>query len=140
MALPTEDGFSTVGDMGWLDTEGYLYIADRRTDMIISGGSNVFPAEVEAALCEHPAIAEAAVVGVTDEHWGRRVHALVVVESNSEAPEIDDLRRYMSSRLVSYKTPKTYELCDQLEYTDVGKINRKLLTEKCNAVDNQLAT
>ena len=71
----TDDGFGTVGDMGYLDDEGYLYLADRRVDLIITGGANVFPAEVEAALIDHPQIADVVVVGLKDEEWGRRVHA-----------------------------------------------------------------
>src|SRR5919205_4395621 len=73
----TADGFASLGDLGWLDEDGYLYIADRRVDMIVSGGANVYPAEVEAALSEHPALADVAVIGVPDEEWGRRVHAVV---------------------------------------------------------------
>jgi bile acid-coenzyme A ligase len=74
--LPTTaDGFTSAGDLGHLDAEGYLYIADRRTDMIVSGGANVFPAEVESALIDHPGIADVVVIGLTDEQWGRRVHA-----------------------------------------------------------------
>ena len=75
--LSTVDGFVTVGDMGRLDEEGYLYVADRRVDMIVTGAVNVFPAEVEAALSEHPAIADVIVVGLRDPEWGRRVHAIV---------------------------------------------------------------
>ena len=76
--LPTTaDGFGTAGDMGRLDEEGYLYLADRRVDMIVTGGANVFPAEVEAVLSEHPGIADAVVVGLADPEWGRRVHAIV---------------------------------------------------------------
>ena len=76
--LPTTaDGFGTAGDMGRLDDEGYLYLADRRVDMIITGGANVFPAEVEAVLSEHPGIADAVVIGLADPEWGRRVHAIV---------------------------------------------------------------
>ena len=76
-AKTTVDGFTSVGDLGWVDEEGYLYIADRRTDMIITGGANVFAAEVEAALGEHPGIADLAVIGVPDEAWGKRVHAII---------------------------------------------------------------
>ena len=73
----TDDGFQTVGDMGYLDDDGYLYIVDRRVDMIITGGANVFPAEVEAALIDHPKIADVVVIGLKDDEWGRRVHAIV---------------------------------------------------------------
>ena len=73
----TADGFTSVGDLGWLDEDGFLYMADRRVDMIVTGAVNVFPAEVEAALSEHPAIADVVVVGLRDPEWGRRVHAIV---------------------------------------------------------------
>src|SRR5690606_3157498 len=73
----TDDGFTSIGDLGWLDEDGYLYVADRRVDMIVSGGANVFPAEVEAALSEHPAVHDVVVIGLPDPEWGRRVHAIV---------------------------------------------------------------
>ncbi len=74
---PTADGFRTVGDMGWLDDDGYLHLADRRVDLILSGGANVFPAEVETALIDHPAVADVVVIGLPDADWGQRVHAVV---------------------------------------------------------------
>ena len=73
----TEDGFRSAGDIGYLDEDGYLYIVDRRVDMIITGGANVFPAEVESALAGHPGIADVVVIGLADPQWGRRVHAVV---------------------------------------------------------------
>ena len=73
----TVDGFSTGGDLGWLEPEGYLHIVDRRVDMIITGGANVFPAEVETALIDHPGIADVVVIGLQDPEWGRRVHAVI---------------------------------------------------------------
>ena len=76
-ASVTDDGFIGVGDVGWLDDDGYLYIADRRTDLIVSGGANVYPAEVEAALGEHPQVADVVVIGLPDPEWGQRVHAVV---------------------------------------------------------------
>ena len=74
---PTEDGFATAGDVGYLDGDGYLSLLDRRVDLIVTGGANVFPAEVEAALIDHPMIADVIVVGLRDPPWGRRVHAIV---------------------------------------------------------------
>ena len=76
----TTDGLATVGDMGHVDADGYLYLADRRVDMIISGGANVFPAEVEAALIDHPAVADVVVIGLRDPEWGQRVHAIIEVK------------------------------------------------------------
>src|SRR5262249_34571468 len=73
----TGDGFCSVGDLGYLDDDGYLYLVDRRADMIISGGANVYPAEVETALIDHPKVADVVVVGLKDNEWGRRVHAII---------------------------------------------------------------
>ncbi len=76
----TAAGLATVGDMGHVDDDGYLYLADRRVDLIISGGANVFPAEVEAALIDHPAVADVVVIGLRDPEWGQRVHAIIEVK------------------------------------------------------------
>ena len=125
----TPDGYRSVGDMGWLDADGYLYIADRRTDMIITGGANVFPAEVEAVLKRHPAVRDVAVVGLTDKTWGKRVHAVVVAKDPDRSPAPEDLDRFMSREIVGYKKPKTYEFRTALPYTDVGKVDRRRLAE-----------
>src|SRR3546814_17047529 len=82
----TPDGFGTVGDMGYLDDDGYLYLIDRRVDLIITGGANVFPAEVEAALIAHPKVAAAVVVGLKDAEWGRRVTPTVEPAAPSDPP------------------------------------------------------
>lgn len=108
-ALPsTADGFRSAGDIGRLDQDGYLYIVDRRADMIISGGANVFPAEVEAALAGHPDIADVVVIGLTDQHWGRRVHAVVQRAASSSLTD-HQVIQYAKSRLAGYKVPKTVE-------------------------------
>lgn len=125
----TSDGFSTVGDMGRLDEEGYLFIADRRTDMIISGGVNIFPAEVEAALLKHFAVAAVAVVGLPDDRWGRRVHAVLVPADAQTCPSEQELDRFLRDELLPYKRPKSYEFWCELPYTDVGKINRRAVSE-----------
>src|SRR5207253_349389 len=77
----TEDGYVSIGDLGWLDEDGFLYIADRRADLIVTGGANVYPAEVEAAISEHPDVADVVVVGLRDPVWGRRVHAIVELKN-----------------------------------------------------------
>src|SRR5207245_2436672 len=86
----TADGFASVGDLGWLDADGYLYIADRRTDLIISGGANIYPAEVEAVLSEHPAVGDVAVVGEPDTEWGQQVHAVIELTAGAPAPSQDE--------------------------------------------------
>lgn len=119
------DGWTSVGDLGWIDPDGYLFVADRRTDMIVVGGENVFPAEVEAALDLHPGVRSSAVVGVDDEDLGRRVHAVVEVEGDvTEA----DLRAHMSERLARHKNPRTYQLVDHPVRDEAGKVRKNQLT------------
>jgi len=128
--LSTGDGFVTVGDMGWLDEDDFLYVADRRVDMIVTGAANVFPAEVEAALSEHPAIADVVVVGLQDPDWGRRVHAIVQPIDPAEAPLPADIIAFAKTRLAAYKVPKTVELVEAIPRNDVMKFNRAALTEE----------
>jgi bile acid-coenzyme A ligase len=125
-AKSTADGFTTVGDLGWLDEDDFLYIADRRSDMIVSGGANIYPAEIEAALSEHPHVVDVAVIGLSDEEWGRRVHALIQPDPLAPPSEAD-LQSHCRERLTSYKAPKSYEFVDTLPRTDAGKINRSAL-------------
>jgi bile acid-coenzyme A ligase len=121
---PTADGYHTIGDVGWLDDEGYLYVTDRRTDMIITGGANVFPAEVENALSEHPDVVDQVVVGVPDDEWGQRVHAILQVTDPTRPPADDELRAFCKERIASYKVPKTFEIVDRVPRTEAGKLNR----------------
>lgn len=123
------DGFSSVGDLGWVDEDGYLFVADRRVDMIISGGANVFPAEVEAVLTEHEAIADVAVIGLPDEEWGKRVHAAIQFKDDIEPVEISVLDNYCRERLMTYKVPKSYDFVEQLPRNSAGKLRRKALIE-----------
>jgi bile acid-coenzyme A ligase len=122
----TPDGFVTVGDMGWLDDDGYLFMADRRVDMIVTGGANVFPAEVEAALSEHPGVADVVVVGLRDPEWGRRVHAIV----QASAPDVDagQVIEFARTRLAPYKVPKTVEFVEAIPRSEAMKFNRAQLT------------
>ena len=121
---PTADGYYSIGDVGWLDADGYLYVTDRRKDMIISGGANVFPAEVENALSEHPAVVDQVVVGVPDDEWGQRVHAILQVADPAHPPTDEALRAFCKERLASYKVPKTFEVVDRVPRTEAGKLNR----------------
>jgi bile acid-coenzyme A ligase len=123
----TEDGFVTVGDMGWLDQEGFLYMADRRVDMIVTGAANVFPAEVESALSEHPGIADVVVVGLRDPEWGRRVHAIVQPADPANPPDLDEVIAFAKERLAPYKVPKTVELVDALPRSEAMKLSRAAL-------------
>jgi bile acid-coenzyme A ligase len=123
----TPDGFGTAGDLGHLDEDGYLYIADRRIDLIISGGANVFPAEVESALADHPAIADVVVVGLPDDEWGQRVHAIVAPRDPARPPETDDVIAYAKQRLAAYKVPKTVEVVEEIPRTAATKVSRSAL-------------
>lgn len=125
----TPDGFGTVGDMGYLDAGGYLYLIDRRVDLIITGGANVFPAEVESALIDHPKVADLVVIGLADPEWGRRVHAIVQPADPSDPPTYDEIKAYAKSRLLSYKVPKTIEIVDAVPRSEAMKVNRGRLVE-----------
>jgi len=121
------DGFATVGDLGWVDDDGYLYLADRRVDMIVSGGANVYPAEVESALSEHPEVADVVVIGLADEEWGHRVHAIVQPADPVAPVAPDDLVAWSKERLSPYKVPKSIELVDAIPRSEAGKLNRATL-------------
>jgi bile acid-coenzyme A ligase len=130
-ARTTADGFVSVGDMGWLDEDGYLHIADRRVDLIITGGANVFPAEVEAALSSHPNLVDVAVIGLPDAEWGKRVHAIVQPRDAIHPPSAEDLNHHARERLAPYKVPKSYELVAELPRDPSGKVRRsQLVTER----------
>jgi bile acid-coenzyme A ligase len=121
------DGLTTIGDLGWIDEEGYLYLADRRVDMIKTGGVNVFPAEVEVALSDHPAIADVVVIGLEDEEWGKRVHALVQPHDPTDPPTEAEVVGFAKARLAPYKVPKSVELVDVIPRSEAGKVNRGAL-------------
>jgi len=121
---PTSDGYYTLGDVGALDADGYLYVSERRKDMIVTGGANVFPAEVEIALSEHPDVVDQVVVGVPDEEWGQRVHAIIQVADPQRPPSGPELREFCKTRLAAYKVPKTYEIVERVPRTEAGKLNR----------------
>ncbi len=131
----TPDGWESLGDLGCLDADGYLYLADRRTDLIVSGGANVYPAEVEAALDAHPAVRSCAVIGLPDDDLGQRVHALV-----EAGPGVSDeeLREHLAEHLVRYKIPRSFERVDQPLRDDAGKVRRAALREACIARDERV--
>ncbi|MFW2335765.1 AMP-binding protein [Ilumatobacter sp.] len=122
------DGRFTVGDIGWLDADGYLFLADRRVDLIITGGSNVYPAEIEAVLVEHPAVGDAAVFGIPDPEWGQQVKA--VIEPAGDQPvDLDDLRAFAASRLAAFKMPASFDVIDALPREAHGKLKKRVLRE-----------
>lgn len=112
----------TVGDLGWLDEEGYLFIADRRTDMVITGGVNVYPAEIEAALIAHPDIVDAAVFGIPDERWGQALHAVVETRTPLTAEQV---QAWCREKLADYKCPRTVEFVDVLPRDPNGKVLKR---------------
>lgn len=118
------DGFQTVGDIAYRDDEGFLYICDRKKDMIISGGMNIYPAEIEAALEAHPEIYEAAVFGVPSEDWGETVHAIIV---KHEGSDLDDasVGAFARDHLASYKIPRSFGWMDELPKTGSGKVLKR---------------
>ncbi|WAC93089.1 class I adenylate-forming enzyme family protein [Mycobacterium sp. Aquia_213] len=122
----TEDGFRSAGDIGHVDEDGFLYLVDRRVDMIVSGGANVFPAEVESALAGHPDIADVVVIGLADERWGRRVHAVVQAADGASLTE-QLVIEYAKNRLAPYKAPKTVEFVDAIPRTAATKVNRSAM-------------
>ena len=126
----SQDGFSSVGDMGYVDDDDFLYIVDRRVDMIITGGANVFPAEVENALIDHPKIADIVVVGLSDPEWGRRVHAIIEPADPGDPPTLDEVRRYAKERLLPYKVPKSIEMVERMPRSAATKINRGRLIDE----------
>lgn len=121
-----EDGWLHTGDIGRLDEEGYLWVTGRRTETIISGGENVMPAEVEAVLRRHPAIADAAVLGRPDPEWQEAVTALIVL-ANAERPSEEELRAHCAASLAPFKVPKRFEFADALPRTAAGKLQRHRL-------------
>jgi long-chain acyl-CoA synthetase len=124
----TEDGFFRTGDAGMLDGDGYLYIKDRLKDMIVTGGENVHPAEVEAALSLHPSIKDVAVIGIPDDKWGEAVHAIVVPASAIQ-PDVNEILSWARGRLAGYKLPKSIEFVAELPRNASGKILRRALRE-----------
>jgi len=120
-------GWQSLGDLGWFDADGYLFLADRRTDMILVGGANVYPAEVEAVLEEYPGVQSCAVIGLPDEDMGARVHAII---QSSGAISQEDLIAHLSDRLVSYKRPRTFEFCEEPLRDEAGKVRRSALRDE----------
>jgi len=120
-AATIRDGWLQTGDGGYLDEDGYLWIADRLKDMIISGGENVYPAEVENVLAGHPAVAACAVIGVPDADWGERVHAVVVLRPGQDA-SIEEVRAFVKDRIAGYKAPRSLTIVDEMPMTGTGKI------------------
>src|SRR5579864_6215175 len=123
------DGFFSVGDIAYRDSEGYYFICDRKIDMVISGGTNIYPAEVEAVLHAHPAVIDAAVIGVPDEQWGESVKAVVQLREGMNA-SAEDLIRFCGERLAGYKKPRSVDFVDELPRDAAGKLLKRLIRDR----------
>ena len=126
-----KDGYCSVGDLARRDEDGFLYLVDRKSNMIISGGENVYPSEVEAALAAHPAVREVAVIGLPDAKWGERVHAVVALNDDRES-STDELIEWCRARLAGYKRPRSISIVAAAEMprTATGKIQHRLLRQR----------
>ncbi|MFS0751246.1 long-chain-fatty-acid--CoA ligase [Oceanobacillus sp. 1P07AA] len=124
-----KDGWLLTGDMGYMDEKGYFYVVDRKKDMIIASGYNIYPREVEEVLYEHPSIQEAVVAGVPDPYRGETVKAYIVLKEGANLTE-DELNEYARKQLAAYKVPRIYEFRDELPKTAVGKILRRKLVDE----------
>lgn len=120
------DGWMLTGDGGYLDDEGFLFVVDRLKDMVVTGGENVYSAEVENVLAAHPDIAECAVIGVPDDQWGERVHAVLVARYGVELTA-DEVRDYVKAKIAGYKAPRSVEYIDALPRSSAGKVQKHLL-------------
>ena len=122
----------TLGDMGYLDDDGYLFICDRAKDMIISGGVNIYPAEVEGVLSTHPAVRDVAIIGIPDAEWGEQVMAVVeLVDGVAPAPELaDELIAFCRSNLAGYKCPRSVNFSSALPRTEAGKLLKRKIREE----------
>jgi bile acid-coenzyme A ligase len=123
--------WESLGDVGWFDADGYLYLADRLTDMILVGGANVYPAEIEAVLDEHPLVQSSAVIGLPDDDLGNRIHALVQPRPGLD---LEELQAHLAERLVTYKRPRSIELVTEPLRDDAGKVRRAQLRAERLAV------
>ena len=132
------DGWFRSGDVGYFDEEGFYFICDRVKDMIISGGENIYPAEVESVIYEHPAVAEAAVIGIPDERWGERVLALVVLKPDAQL-DLESLQAFCSERLARYKMPRALKLIPSMPRNPNGKVIKTELRQQHGAAATALA-
>jgi acyl-CoA synthetase (AMP-forming)/AMP-acid ligase II len=125
------DGFFSVGDVAYRDAEGYYFICDRRIDMVISGGVNIYPAEIEAALHAHPAVMDAAVIGVPDEQWGESVKAVVQLRAGATATKLMEVEliAFCAERLAGYKKPRSVDFVEELPRDAAGKLLKRKIRE-----------
>jgi len=122
-------GWMHTGDLGYMDAHGYVYLVDRLKDMIVSGGENVYSAEVEKVLIHHPAVESCAIIGVPDRDWGERVHAVIVAEPGTTVTA-EEIRDYVGARIARYKAPRSVDFVEQMPLSPVGKILKRVLRDQ----------
>lgn len=124
-----EPGLFTLGEIGYINDEGYVFITDRFSDMILSGGVNIYPAEAEQLLIDHPDVADVGCIGVSHPEMGEELKALVIAEDPDSPPDLDELAAWLRERLTHYKCPRSYELVSDLGRNTMGKINKRKLRD-----------
>jgi acyl-CoA synthetase (AMP-forming)/AMP-acid ligase II len=133
-----KEGWLHTGDMGRYDEKGFIYIVDRKKDMIVSGGENIYPREVEEILYQHPAIKEGAIIGIPDPYWVERVHAVVVLKEGANITS-EELIDFFKKRIARYKAPKSVEFVEFLPKTPSGKILKRELRQRYfTSLENQV--
>ncbi|MFB8006513.1 long-chain fatty acid--CoA ligase [Nocardia sp. NPDC056000] len=135
-AAAVRDGWMHTGDGGYMDEDGYVYVVDRLKDMIVTGGENVYSAEVENALAAHPAVAACAVIGVPDQEWGERVHAVIVCQPGQQVTA-EQIREHAKTLIAGYKAPRSIEVVDALPVSGAGKILKRELRKRYWDVDGR---
>lgn len=123
-------GVFTLGEMGYVDEDGYVFITDRVSDMIVSGGVNIYPAEAEHVLMRHPLVADVAVIGIPDKDMGEAAHALIIAVDRADPPTADQLNRFCREALAGYKCPRSYEMVEDIGRSAMGKVNKRQLRQK----------
>jgi acyl-CoA synthetase (AMP-forming)/AMP-acid ligase II len=118
-----------IGDMGYMDEEGYVYVVDRKSDMVISGRMNIYPAEIEAVMVEHPKIMEVAIIGVPDDRWGESVKAVIILTPGEETSE-NEIIEWCKGKMASNSVPKSVDFATDFPRTPAGKGQKKVLREK----------
>ena len=124
-----EPGLFTLGEIGYIDDDGYVFITDRFSDMIVSGGVNIYPAEAEQLLIDHPAVADVGCIGVPHPEMGEELKGLILPEDPERPPDLEELAAWLRERLTHYKCPRSYEIVSDLTRNTMGKINKRKLRD-----------
>jgi long-chain acyl-CoA synthetase len=128
-AKTIRDGWLRTGDAAYMDEDGFIFIADRIKDMIVTGGENVYAAEVENAVATHPSVASCAVIGIPDEQWGEAIHAVVVLKDGAAEFSVEEIRSHCRKMIAGYKCPRSVEFKPSLPLSAFGKVTKNVLRE-----------